>query len=162
LVINRFYAQIGRRFFAVDDVINVNDMTILRIAGIRRSGFRIRQTLPAIDEILRGNRRAVRPFRIFTQMEGPDFKIFIIPGFCDPRDRVAFFRRISNPSNKSRLMLDSGTPSILCGSRIALPRRYYVPAFVYPPAVHQQVHPLPWPYCARLARIDSRGYQTFL
>ena len=93
VVVNGFYAQFARRFLAINDVVDVNDMTILRIAGIRRSGFRIHQTLPAVDEVLSSNRLAVRPFRIFTQMEGPDFKIFIIPALCYARDRVAIFRR---------------------------------------------------------------------
>ena len=93
VVVNGFYAQLARRFLAVNDFVDVNDMTILRIAGIRRSCFRIHQTLPAVYEVLGGNRLAVRPFCIFTQMEGPDFKIFIIPALRHARDRVAIFRR---------------------------------------------------------------------
>ena len=93
VVVNGFYAQFARSFLAVNDFVDVHDMTILRIAGIRRRGFRIHQTLPAINEVLGGHRLAVRPFRIFTQMESPDFEIFIIPALCHARDRVAIFRR---------------------------------------------------------------------
>ncbi len=89
--INRFYAQFGYRFFARDDVINIGDVAILQVARIRRGGRWIRQTLPAINEIFRRYRRTVRPFRIFTQMEGPDFKIFVFPFFCHARSRVAVY-----------------------------------------------------------------------
>ena len=64
-------------------------MAILQIACIRRRGFRIRQTLPAINEILCRDRRAVGPLCIFTQMEGPDFKILVVPFFRNARDRMA-------------------------------------------------------------------------
>ena len=89
--INRFYTQIGDRFFTGDDVIDIGDMAILQIARIRRGGVWIRQALPAVNEIFGGNRCTVGPFSIFAQMEGPDFKIFVFPLFGDARRRVAFY-----------------------------------------------------------------------
>ena len=89
--IDRFNAQIGDRFFARDDVINIGNMAILQVARIRRGGRWIRQTLPAINEIFSRDRRTVGPFRIFTQMEGPDFEIFVFPFFCHARCRVAVY-----------------------------------------------------------------------
>lgn len=83
--IDRFNAQIGDWFFARDDVINIGDVAILQVARIRRGGSRIRQTLPAINEIFSRDWRTVGPFRILTQMEGPDFEIFVFPFFCYTR-----------------------------------------------------------------------------
>ena len=148
-----FYAQLARRFLAVNDFVDVNDMTILRIAGIRRSCW-IHQTLPAVYEVLGGNRLAVRPFCIFTQMEGPALKSLLsqlsaTPGIGWP----SFGEVFSKPSNRSRLILASGTPSILFGSVWTARRRYYVPGFASLPAAHQPGHPLPLPYCWRSVRI---------
>ena len=89
--IDGFYAQVGNWLFTRDDVIDIGNMAILEVTRIRGGGIRIRQTLPAIDEIFGGNRRTVRPFRIFTQMEGPDFKIFVVPFFRHARSRVAVY-----------------------------------------------------------------------
>ena len=89
--IDGFYAQVGYWLFTRDDVINIGDMAILEVTRVRGGGIRIRQTLPAIDEIFGGNRRTVRPFGIFTQMEGPDFKIFVVPFFRHARSRVAVY-----------------------------------------------------------------------
>ncbi len=91
IVIDRFYAEVGNRFFAGDDVINIGDVAILQIARVRRGGVWIRQALPAINEILCGNRGTIRPFCVFTQVEGPDFKIFVFPFFGNPGNRVAVY-----------------------------------------------------------------------
>ncbi|CSP95449.1 Uncharacterised protein [Shigella sonnei] len=85
MIINSFHAEIGNRFFPFKNFINTGDMPILQITGIRRSSVRINRTLPAIHKVLCCDWRAIRPFRIFTQMEGPDFRVFIIPGFSDAR-----------------------------------------------------------------------------
>ncbi len=89
--IDCLHAQVGDRFFTGDDVIDIGDVAILQIARIRRGGIWIRQALPAINEIFGGNRCSVGPFGIFTQMEGPDFEIFIFPLFCHTRCRVAVY-----------------------------------------------------------------------
>src|SRR5690606_34815593 len=89
--IDGLYAQSGYWLFTRDDVIDISNMSILNVTRIRGGGIRIRQTLPAIDEIFGGNRRTVGPFRIFTQMEGPDFKIFVVPFFRHARSRVAVY-----------------------------------------------------------------------
>ena len=60
-------------------------MGVLQVAGVRRCSFRIHYALPAVDEILRRHRLAVGPFGVFTQVEGPDFEIFVIPAFRDAR-----------------------------------------------------------------------------
>ncbi len=59
--------------------------------------------------------------------------LFIIPGFSDARCRMAVKIANSKPSNRSRLILDSGTPSILWDLMTELLNHCYVPAFVFPP-----------------------------
>ena len=80
-VVNRFYAQRIGRFFPLSNIGRVDDMHVARIAGIRRSRFRIDQALPAPDHILSGNRRAVAPGDARTQMERPDGVVLVLPFF---------------------------------------------------------------------------------
>ena len=79
-----------RRGFAVDDVLRVGDPRQRREPGERRSGFRIHQTPPAIDEILGGDRRTVGPAGVIAQGKGPDAVIIALPAGRHPRHQVAF------------------------------------------------------------------------
>lgn len=91
VVVNGFYVQFVWCFFVVNDFVDVNDMIILWIVGIRRSCFWIYQMLLVVYEVLGGNWFVVRLFCIFMQMEGLDFKIFIILVFCYVWDWVVIF-----------------------------------------------------------------------
>jgi len=79
-----------RRGFAVNNVLRVSDPRQRREPGERRSGFRIHQTLPAIDEIFGSNRRAVGPAGIITQGKGPDAVIVALPAGRYAWNQVAF------------------------------------------------------------------------
>ena len=106
MVVDRFYAKIGGRFFTGDDVVDIRNVAVLQVAFIRRGGFRVSQALPAVNEILCRDRLAIGPFCVFTQMEGPDFKIFVFPLFGNTRARVAF--NISNQQTFEEVAVDVG------------------------------------------------------
>ena len=89
--IYRFHAQGIGRFFAADDVVDMGNFGRLQIGGVRRTGFRIDQALPAVDEIFGAHRLAVAPFGIVAQAEAPDFVVLTFPGLSQRRLDFAFF-----------------------------------------------------------------------
>ena len=89
MVINRLHTQGIRAFLTADDVIDVFDVAVLQVAFIRRGCFWISQALPAEHEILSSHRVAVGPFCFRTQVESPDFEIFVFPAGGDARNDAA-------------------------------------------------------------------------
>ena len=96
-IVNGFYTQHIRCFFPLSDISGVNNMHVARIAGIRRGGFGVCQTLPAPDHILRGNRGAVTPCDAWTQMKSPDGVVFVLPFFCQPWLYFTSWRNANQP-----------------------------------------------------------------
>ena len=89
--VHSFYAQSIGRFFAADDVVDMGDFGRLQIGGVRRTGFRVDQTTPAVDKIFGAHRLAIAPFGIIAQAEAPDFVVFAFPRLSQRRLDFAFF-----------------------------------------------------------------------
>ena len=72
VVIDGLHAQIVDRHFARDDGGGVLDLHQLDIPGVFRGSRRIGEAFPGIDEVLRGDRVAIRPLGVVAQVEGID------------------------------------------------------------------------------------------
>ena len=61
------------------DVVDIGHFGRLQVRGIRRAGFRVDQTAPAVNEIFCRHRRTVRPLCVITQGKGPGAVVITLP-----------------------------------------------------------------------------------
>ncbi len=90
-VIHCGHAQFVRRGLAVDDSLRITNPGQRCKPGEGGRGLRIHQALPAINEILCGDRRTVRPSGVLAQGKGPGAVIITLPACGHPRHQFALF-----------------------------------------------------------------------
>ena len=89
VVVARFYAQLADVFFvAFGDFLRVFDG--VEEEAVVAAGRGVNGALPAIDEVVRGERAAIAPFGVVAQVEGIGFAVCgDFPFFGDAGDEVA-------------------------------------------------------------------------
>ena len=116
VVVGRFHAQLVHVFFvAFGDFLGVFDR--VEEEAVVTAGLRVNGALPAIDEVVCGERGAVAPFGVVAQVEGVGFAVCgDFPCFGDAGNEVAA-RVFANEAFKE-VAQDVRFRHALCGLRV--------------------------------------------
>ena len=115
VVVGRFHAQLVHVFFvAFGDFLGIFDR--VEEEAVVAAGRGINRALPAVDEVVRGERAAVAPFGV-AQVEGVSFAVCgDFPFFGDAGDEVA--ARVFADEAFKEVAQDVGFRHAFCGLRV--------------------------------------------
>ena len=116
VVVGRFHAQLVHVFFvAFGDFLGIFDR--VEEKAVVAAGRGINRALPAVDEVVRGERGAVAPFGVVAQVEGVGFAVCgDFPFFGDAGDEVA--ARVFADEAFKEVAQDVRFRHTLCGLRV--------------------------------------------